>query len=220
MGASTTGAIGSEYTLSHVWRGQKRDVDVVFGNVRDPQSLPDSLFQADGGRWKLVIDYPFDDDAARQPSDDLVRLQDLKHDKFVSDTVVWLPNFITSSRMDDVGKLVKLEYLLTGSRFDQYSTSLPVADREPARSQLQNQAASLREQVIGALRQAYGIDAVRDDQIGAKVPDGRNFETLAVGYDPLKASGSTFTAAAEAALGGGLDARYPNHPRWIAALTR
>ncbi|KQP66912.1 DUF6079 family protein [Nocardioides sp. Leaf285] len=212
VGASATGAIGSEYTLSHVWRGQKRDVDVVFGNVRDPQSLPNSLFQADGGRWKLVIDYPFDDDAARQPSDDLVRLQDLKHDKFVSDTVVWLPNFITSSRMDDVGKLVKLEYLLTGNRFDQYSTSLPVADREPARSQLQNQAASLREQVIGALRQAYGIDAVRDDQIGAKVPDGRNFETLAVGYDPLKASGSTFTAAAEAALGGGLDTRYPNHP--------
>lgn len=212
VGASVTGAIGSEYTLAHVWRGQKRDVDVVFGNVRDPQSLPNSLFHADGGRWKLVIDYPFDDDAARQPSDDLVRLQDLKQDNLVSDTVVWLPNFITSSRMDDVGKLVKLEYLMTGNRFDQYSTSLPVADREPARSQLQNQAASLREQVIAALRQAYGLDTVRDDQIGAKVPDGRNFETLAVGYDPLKVSSSTFTAAAEAALGGGLDARYPNHP--------
>lgn len=212
LGASATGAIGSEYAMTHVWRGQKRDVDVVFGNVRDPQTMPNSALQADGGRWKLVVDYPFDDDAQHGPSDDLVRIQDLKHDKFVSDTLVWLPNFLTSSRMDDVGKLVKLEYLLTGNRFDQYSTSLPVGDREPARSQLQNQAASLREQVIGALRQAYGIDAVRDDQIGAKVPDGRNFETLAVGYDPLKVSTSTFPAAAEAALGGALDARYPNHP--------
>lgn len=212
VGAAATGAIGSEYSMSHVWRGQKRDVDVVFGNLRDPQTMPNSLLQADGDRWKLVVDYPFDDDAQHGPSDDLVRIQDLKHDKFVSDTVVWLPNFLTSARMDDVGKLVKLDYLLTGSRFDQYSTSLPVADREPARNQLQNQAASLRDQVIGALRQAYGIDAVRDEQIGAKVPDGRNFETLAVGYDPLKVSTSTFTAAAEAALGGALEARYPNHP--------
>ncbi|MGF0227382.1 hypothetical protein ACQR3Q_16650 [Dietzia natronolimnaea] len=212
VGAVATGAIGSEYALSHVWRGQKRDVDVVFGNLRDPQTMPTSLLQADGGRWKLVVDYPFDDNAQHGPSDDLVRIQDLKHDKIVSDTVIWLPNFLTSARMDDVGKLVKLEYLLTGSRFDQYSTSLPVADREPARNQLKNQAASLRDQVIGALRQAYGIDAVRDDQIGAKVPDGRNFETLAIGYDPLKVSASTFTAAAEAALGGALDARYPNHP--------
>lgn len=213
MGAAITGAIGSEYTVTHVWRGQKRDVDVVFGNLRDSQTMPNSLLQADLGRWKLVVDYPFDDDAQHGPSDDLVRIQDLKHDKFVSDTVVWLPNFLTSARMDDVGKLVKLDYLLTGSRFDHYSTSLPVADREPARNQLQNQAASLREQVIGALRQAYGIDAVREDQIGARVPDGRNFDTLAVGYDPLKVSTSTFTAAVEAALGGALDSRYPYHPK-------
>ena len=212
MDAVVTGAIGSDCSLSHVWRGQKRDVDVVFGNLRDSQTMPKSLLQADLGRWKLVVDFPFDDDSLHGPSDDLVRIQDLKHDKFVSDTVVWLPNFLTSARMDDVGKLVKLDYLLTGSRFDQYSTSLPVADREPARKQLQNQAASLREQVIGALRQAYGIDAVRDDQIGARVPDGRNFETLAVGYDPLKVSTSNFSAAAEAALGGALDSRYPNHP--------
>ncbi|WP_394255774.1 hypothetical protein [Pseudoclavibacter helvolus] len=213
VGAVATGAIGSEYSLSHVWRGQKHDVDVVFGNLRDPQTMPNSLLQADDGRWKLVVDYPFDDDAQHGPSDDLVRIQDLKHDKFVTDTVVWLPNFLTSARMDDVGKLVKLDYLLTGSRFDQYSTSLPVADREPARNQLQNQATSLREQVISALRQAYGIDAVRDDQIGAKVPEGRNFETLAVGYDPLKVSTSAFTAAAEVALCGALDARHPKHPK-------
>lgn len=212
MGATVTGAIGSEYTLTHVWRGQKRDVDVVFGNLRDPQSMPKSLLEADLGRWKLVIDYPFDDDVQHGPSDDLVRIQDLKYDKFVSDTVVWVPNFLTSALMDDVGKLVKLDYLLAGSRFDQYSTSLPVADREPARNQLQNQAASLREQVIGALRQAYGIEVARDEQIGARVQDGRNFETLAVGYDPLKVSAPTFPAAVEAVLGGALDSRYPNHP--------
>jgi hypothetical protein len=212
VGATQTQAIGSEYSLSHVWRGQKRAVDVVFGNIRDPQSLSNDALRSEGGRWRLVVDYPFDDDN-RQPADDVERLRQLKEDGFSSDTVAWLPNFVTSARMDDVGKLVKLDYLLTGSRFDQYSTSLPVADREPARSQLMNQRASLKEQVISALRQAYGIDAARDDQIGARVPDGRNFETLAVGYDPLKPSAATFRAAAEAALGGGLDARFPNHPK-------
>ena len=212
IGAIQTGAIGSDYSLTHVWRGQKRDVDVVFGNIRDPQNLSDAALTADGGRWKLVVDYPFDDED-RRPADDVERLRQLHDSGFTTDTVAWLPNFVASSRMDDVGKLVKLVYLLTGSRFDQYSTSLPVAEREPARRQLANQRDSLKAQVLGALRQSYGIDGATDEQIGARVPDGRNFHTLAQGYDPLKPSSPTFGAAAEVALGGGLDARYPNHPR-------
>lgn len=211
IGASLTGALGSEYSLTHVWRGQKREVDVVFGNVRDARALPDAALTAIDGRWKLVVDFPFDD-AGHPPSDDVLRLVQLKHDGLETDTIAWLPHFLTTSRMDDIGKLVILDYLLTGARFDQYSTSLPVNDREPARRQLTNQRDSLRDQIVLALRQAYGIDAATDDHLGERVPEGNTFVTLAPDYDPQKPSSPNFADAATAVLGGGLDARFPTHP--------
>jgi len=212
IGAQATGAIGTDYSLGHVWRGQKRDVDVVFGNVRDAAGLPLEALQAADGRWRLVVDFPFDDEG-RPPADDVERLRQLRENGLTTDTIAWLPNLVTATRMDDVGKLVTLEYLLTGTRFDQYSGALPVADREPARRQLTNQRDSLREQVLGSLRQAYGIDAATDDQLGARVPDGRVLISLATDFDPLKPSASTLRHAVEGVLGGALDARYPKHPK-------
>lgn len=211
IGASPTGALGSEYSLTHVWRGQKREVDVVFGNVRDARALPEAALTATDGRWKLVVDFPFDDDG-HPPSDDVLRLVQLKQDRLQSDTIAWLPHFLTATRMDDIGKLVVLEYLLTGARFDQYSTSLPVNDREPARRQLANQRDSLRDQIVLALRQAYGIDAATDDYLGERVPEGNTFVTLAPDYDPRKPSSPSFSDAVVAVLNGGLDARFPSHP--------
>ncbi|QZH65412.1 DUF6079 family protein [Mycolicibacterium farcinogenes] len=211
IGASPTGTLGSDYSLAHVWRGQKREVDVVFGNVRDARALPDGALTSTGGRWKLVIDFPFDD-AGHPPSDDVLRLVQLKLDGLESDTIAWLPHFLTASRMDDIGKLVVLDYLLTGARFDQYSTSLPVTDREPARRQLTNQRDSLREQIVLALRQSYSIDAPTDDHLGERVPEGNTFVTLAPDYDPQKPSSPSFADAVVAVLGGGLDARFPTHP--------
>lgn len=211
LGASLTGALGSEYSLTHVWRGQKREVDVVFGNVRDARAIPDTALTATDGRWKLVVDFPFDD-AGHPPSDDVLRLVQLKQDGLESDTIAWLPHFLNASRMEDIGKLVILDYLLTGARFDQYSTSLPVNDREPARRQLTNQRDSLREQIVLALRQAYGIDAATDDHLGERVPEGNTFVTLARDYDPHKPSSPSFADAVVAVLGGGLDARFPKHP--------
>lgn len=211
IGASLTGTLGSEYSLTHVWRGQKREVDVVFGNVRDSRAIPDTALTATDGRWKLVVDFPFDD-AGHPPSDDVLRLVQLKQDRLESDTIAWLPHFLTASRMEDIGKLVVLDYLLTGARFDQYSTPLPVNDREPARRQLSNQRDSLCDQIVLALRQAYGIDAATDDHLGERVPEGNTFVTLARDYDPRKPSSPSFTDAVVAVLGGGLDARFPTHP--------
>ncbi|MFE6507644.1 DUF6079 family protein [Nocardioides sp. NPDC057767] len=212
IGAVRTGAIGSEYSLTHVWRGQKRDVDVIFGNIRDRQTMPESALQAIDGRWRLIIDYPFDE-ADHRPTDDVERLRQLREGGLDTDSVAWLANFISAARLEDIGKLVTLDYLLTGNRFDQYSGSLPVAEREPARRQLTNQRDSLREQVLASLRQAYGIDAAPEDQMGALVPDGRVFIALARDYDPLKPSAPNFQGAVTGVLGRALDARYPKHPK-------
>src|SRR5690606_3959685 len=39
------------------WRGVTRTVELVFGNIRDADSLSDSAFSATGN-WKVVIDFP------------------------------------------------------------------------------------------------------------------------------------------------------------------
>jgi hypothetical protein len=186
-------------------------VEVVFGNLRDENALPVEALRAADGRWKLIIDFPFDD-AGNPPIDDVLRLRELKQDGLTSDSIAWVPHFLTSARMDDIGKLVVLDYLLTGSRFDQYSTGLPINDREPARRQLTNQRDSLREQVLTALRQAYGIDAATDDHLGDRAPDGQTFVSLAADYDPLKPAAPAFRQAVVDVLGNALTARYPQHP--------
>ena len=212
IGAVATGSYAGEYALDHVWRGQKRNVDVVFGNVRDKAAMPVETLKASDSRWKLVVDYPFDDEEGRGPSDDAARIYDLKQDGVVSDTIIWVPHFLTAQRMDDVGKLVQLEYLLTGNRFDQYASNLPVNDREPARRLLTNQRDSLRSQLRALLRQAYGVDSsANDDNLGTRLA-GTNFVTLADGFTPTQPSAATLRDAVVGALGSALTARYPKHP--------
>lgn len=209
--AVTTGSYAADYTLDHVWRGQKRTVDVVFGNIRDKAALPVEALKAADGRWKLVVDFPFDDLEDRGPSDDVTRIFELKQDGVVSDTIAWVPHFLTAQRMEDVGKLVQLEYLLTGERFEQYAASLPVDHREPARQQLTSQRNSLRSQLAAYLRQAYGVDARNEENLGSFVA-GTNFVTLADGFTPTQPSAATLRDAVVGVLGSALTARYPKHP--------
>ncbi|PJJ73862.1 hypothetical protein CLV28_1344 [Sediminihabitans luteus] len=211
ISASATGSYAGEYSLDHVWRGQKRAVDVVFGNVRDTSAMPVETVKASDGQWKLIVDYPFDDEN-KPPSDDAARIYDLKREGVVTDTVVWVPHFLTTQRMDDVGKLVQLEYLLTGDRFDQYSANLPVADREPARRLLTSQRDSLRSQLAALLRQAYGVDSsANDENLGTKLT-GTNFITLAEGFTPTQPSAATLRDAVVGVLGSALTSRFPRHP--------
>ncbi|MFC8943086.1 hypothetical protein ACFT1B_33900, partial [Streptomyces griseoincarnatus] len=185
IGAKESATLGGgQYSLSHVWRGQRREVDVVFGNIRDAKDLTTEAFRAVDGRWKLVVDFPYDRDENQSPASDEERLYTLRSDDLVTDTIAWLPHFLTQAKQNDLGKLVQLKYILTGSRFDQYSTSLAVPEREPARRQMVVQQNALCENIRAALRQAYGIDkadtAVRQHNSGGK------FATLAEGFDPTK----------------------------------
>ncbi|MDQ0863494.1 hypothetical protein [Arthrobacter globiformis] len=211
IGAAATGSFAGEYTLDHVWRGQKQTVDVVFGNVRDKVALPVEALKASDGRWKLVVDFPFDDMDDRGPSDDVERIYTLRQEGILTDTIAWVPHFLTTQRMEDVGKLVQLEYLLTGDRFDQYAANLPVNDREPARRLLTGQRDSLRSQLAALLRQAYGVDAKNEENLGTFVA-GTNFVTLADGFTPTQPSVATLRDAVAGVLGSALTARYPKHP--------
>ena len=218
LGLPSQAGLITERVLSHVWRGSKRDVDVVFGNVRDPKSLGDEALRANPGRWKVVVDYPFDE-AGHSPSDDFARLESLASQGVQSDTLAWIPHFFTSTRMDSVGRLVLLEYVLQRDRFDQNASHLPVNDREHARQALENQRRSLHEQVTDALRQAYAIASPNPADVEVHVQGKRVFDTLHPGLVIAPPVAPTLRAGLEDALGQALAHQYPNHPEFEPAGT-
>jgi hypothetical protein len=218
LGLPSQAGLITERVLSHVWRGSKREVDVVFGNVRDPKSLGDEALRANPGRWKVVVDYPFDE-AGHSPSDDFARLESLTSQGVQSDTVAWIPHFFTATRMDSVGRLVLLEYVLNRDRFDQNASHLPVNDREHAKQALENQRRSLREQVSDALRQAYAIASPNPADVEVHVQGKRVFDTLRPGLAIAPPVASSLRAGLEDALGQALAYQYPDHPEFEPAGT-
>lgn len=196
----------------HVWRGSRRDVEVMFANVRDSNVRDDQL-RASTGRWKLVIDYPFDE-ADFFPSDDFARLDRLKSDGLESDTIAWIPYFFTVERMNAVGRLVLLEYLLTGDRFDQNADHLAVLERPQARRTLETQRESLRADLEEALLQAYGIHSPRDADVDAGKSDHRIFATLRAGLQISKPNAATLREGLAKVLDEAYTDQFPTHPRF------
>ena len=214
LGVSAPGGLVYEYTFRHVWQGQRWEADLVFGNVRDDATLHDGAFMAAEGRWKVVVDFPFDDDATHGPASDLARIERLRTDGLVSDTIIWVPHFLTTQRMEDLGTLVQLEYLLTGQHFDENAGRLAVNDREPARRALQARRESLREQLQTALRQAYAVQAPTPEHIGTEVPPGNSFVTLtSTGLQLRMPIAPTLTAGLTDVLQQALTHQYPDHPQ-------
>lgn len=201
-----------------VWRGSRREVDVVFGNVRDEQNLPDDALRASGGRWKVAVDYPFDV-GDHSPQEDLNRLARLRDGGVESETIAWLPHFLTAARMADVGRLVLLEYLATGERFDQHAGHLPLSDREPAKLALDNQRRSLRARVGAALREAYGVATANPENVDVVLRPGEVFSTLYTGLTVQPPVAADLRGALNAALGQALQYQYPKHPEFLPGDT-
>ncbi len=81
-----------------VWRGSRRSLELVFGNVRDDTDLTDeSLRPLQDDRWRLVVDYPFDTDNFG-PASDRGRVQQLRLAGFTANTVCWIPAAFTTGR--------------------------------------------------------------------------------------------------------------------------
>ena len=96
-----------------IWRGSRREVDIVFGNVRDATWLTDDHFRARPGTWRIVIDHPFDQ-AGHSGAQDLARLDRMIDGGLQSRTIAWLPKFLSDERMTEVRRLVILDWLLGG----------------------------------------------------------------------------------------------------------
>lgn len=218
LGVSSDDTLLAENPHSVIWRGSKRRIDLVFGNIRDPDALPDDALRANGDTWKLVIDYPFDT-AERTPHDDIARLERLQSSGVTSRTVAWIPKFLSATRQDDLGALVLLEHVLTGETFAQHSMHLATEHREPARTALTNRRDALRTSLAGVIRQAYGLRTADPRDVDLSFGDVPPFVSL----DPGVSIRPPVAATLADALGGIADqmlsAQYPEHPRFEPGTT-
>lgn len=197
--------------LPHVWRGQKRTVTVKFGNVRDEAEVLDSDLIHSDEHWRVVVDFPYDS-GTFSPAYDVVRLQKLRDQGRSANTIAWIPNFLSGARQDDLGKLVLLDYLLTGNRFEANSDHLPLADRGPARQTLETRQRTLRAGLTTALRQAYGVNAPDEVNVDAELSGNQIFSPLVEGLSIAPPPTGTLLTGLHHALDTAWKHEFPHHP--------
>ncbi|MFG1952683.1 phage resistance protein [Micromonospora sp. NPDC048830] len=198
-----------ELLVPRDWRGRRHTVQVKFGNVRDPDTMPVSALIATGEAWRIVIDYPFDPQNLER-SHDRARIGSLERG---SRTVFWLPFYLTDEMMGKVAQLAKINYLLgngSGDRLNSLAADWPLADRQQGRVYLQQRQTQLRGTLLSALMQAYGAATsrgadVQDDSIGV-------FHTLAEGLHVGDPRGGTLAEAFRNLTGELLAWSYPGRP--------
>ncbi|WP_405094747.1 phage resistance protein [Micromonospora sp. NBC_01412] len=210
MGLAGSEGSHGELQQPRDWRGRRHIVQVKFGNVRDPDAMPVAALLAPGESWRIVIDYPFDpQDYPR--SADRARIEELPRG---SNTVFWLPLYLTDDMMGRVAQLAKINYLLgvggAGERLNTLAADWPKADRQQGRIYLLQRQTQLRDGLITALKQAYGAanpqpSDVHDDTVGV-------LHTLAEGLRVGDPRGGTLVDAFKNLTAELLDWSYPGAP--------
>lgn len=198
-----------------IWRGSKREIELVFGNVRDAGWLTDDHFRAGAGAWRFVIDHPFDEQQ-HTATEDIERIESLRARNFTSNTVVWLPRFLSADSMRDLRRLVVLDWLLDGAgeRWNSHANHLSEVDRQQARGILESQQTALREGLLRVIQQAYGAATPAP---GALLEDPAHVEvlySLDPEYLPQPPVGATLGAGFKQLVNRAFESSYPAHPRF------
>ncbi|MFF5841042.1 PglY protein [Streptomyces massasporeus] len=203
-----------------VWRGTKRTVEFVFGNVRDPH-LPDAEFAPQQrGNLRIVFDYPFDD-GDHGPVEDLQRVDKLRRAGRSEPTLVWVPDFFSEQTSRQLGRLLKINYLLERDRLDEHTATRPVEERAQIRNQLKVSRDNISGHLTEALLQLYGINRAEPEIVGATVPEGQHLASLLPGFTRTRPEPSVGFEQNLLLLADGMfAARYPKHPDFDPRLTR
>ncbi|MEN3284734.1 MAG: hypothetical protein V7607_5874 [Solirubrobacteraceae bacterium] len=207
----TGGLLPDEHEVS--WRGTRRRVDVVFGNVRDESQLDSDVLAASGDRWKVVLDYPFDA-PGHSPDEDVERLDRWRSERPSSRTVCWIPAFFSSALQAQLKRLVIIDHVLEGERLDQFADHLSRADRLQARGILDELGSTLEQRVLTAIRQAYGVERIAPDTIDTSHEVSDRLQALTPEFSAQIPIGARLADAFTDLVRQMLDAQYPQHPRF------
>jgi hypothetical protein len=180
------------------WRGTERKVEVLFNNVRG--MAPEQFRPSGQAPWRLVVDYPFDE-PGQSPINDRAAILQAKAGGADALSVVWLPAFLTPAAQDELGKLVVLDFLLTGNQLEAHAAHLSALDRAQAKEILTSQRNALRVGVINALLSAFGITAQFRDRIDESHGLDTHLYTLASGLTLAPPVGANFSEALDHVVG-------------------
>lgn len=199
-----------------VWRGSKRTCELLFRNVRE---LPLDSLKSQDGIWRIVIDFPFDQ-AGFSPKDDLAQVQAFQASGEVANTLVWLPSFLTPKAVEDLGRLVLLDQVLSGHRLNEYGGHLSQTEREQARVLLVNQRDQMRQRVKNYLLAAYGISKIDEKAIDTSHDLDEHFLSLNPHFKVQPPVGAGFKDCLEHLFAQVLEHQYPDHPRFEGEVKR
>jgi len=200
---------------SRVWRGSRREIEVLWGNVRDTTWLADEAFKATAETWRFVIDYPFDEQGKSVREDDQ-RIEDMNQRSVVSNTVVWLPHFLFPERRTDLGRLCILDWLLTGNgdRWQSMSADLSVTDRPQAKSILENQRSMLRQRLKDVIQEAYGVATPKLGSLDIDEGHDRVLRSLNPEFSPQAPVGPDMAGAFTNLVDQVFTTSFPGHPKF------
>lgn len=201
------------------WRGTRRRVDLVFGNVRDLTDLPDERLRA-GTVPKLVLDYPFDASREHGAVDDRSRIMDFRNEHEAEWSAAWLPNHFSAASSQLLGRLLRLDHVLSGDMFDSLAGYLAPSDRVAARSQLVNEQVAVRARVQEALRQAYGVDPADPLVVSVELRPAEQYTSLDPALELRPPVGTSLRTAAVGLADQLYRSRYPAHPEYTERVSR
>jgi len=197
---------------SFMWRGTRRACQIVFQNVR---KLPLHSLQSRGDDWTVVVDWPFDEEG-RTVADDRAQLDafwDQNPDG--SRTIVILPSFLSHDALRDLGKLVILDSLMKGDNFMNHTGNLSPANRETAKTLLENQRSQLEQRLINCLENAYGISDSAPDALDstALIEGEEHFRSLDRSLQLRPPAVANLSQAFTDLLDQALQHQFPAHPK-------
>jgi hypothetical protein len=206
------------WPLQHetLWRGTWRPYELLFRNVRE---LPLESLKAQEGLWRVVIDFPFDRDG-HTPMDDRAQLLKFQETGESSNCLVWLPAFFTHRTMDDLGRLVILDYVLSGNNLNQCGSHLSQLEREQARVLLQNQRDQMRQRLRNAMLAAYGVSTLYTEALDTSHDLGGYVYSLNPAFTPQPPVGAGLKDALQHLLAQALAHQFPAHPHFEEEVRR
>ncbi len=192
------------------WRGTDRECDVLVNNVRE---VPTETLATLGRGWRLVVDYPFDQ-AGCSVRDDLERLEKFRQENKPGRTICWLPSFLNHKSMEQLGRLVRLDHILTENRFPTFVSHLSEVDRAAARALLENQRDVLRSQFKAQVEMAYGLRAGTPEYLDAAntLELAEHFQSLEPTLALQPPAASNFSEGIQLLLDQALRNQFPAHP--------
>lgn len=199
--------------LELVWRGSRRSLELLFGNVREHSN--DTL-KGREGTWRVLVDFPFDHQREHGPQDDVARINGFINDGQVGRCLAWLPSFLSPPTQEQLGRLVVINFVLRGNNLDQYASQLSQADREQARVLLTNQRDQLRQFIRNCLHTAYGLNTLAQEALDPSQTLDEHFYSLDPSLAPRPPVAANFRDAFAKLGEQALEYEFPAHPYFDA----